>query len=386
VLIVAWFFLTQRARMSHTSRRIAYIIGGLGIAGIVLALPITRQLTGESSIIVLRSPARLLYWTEFSLAMALGAAVELILRSATRVNPARVIVAIALAAHAIDLGSCCRRFVLRADTGLQSGPASLRPLLSNLGDARVAIDASLALTFNRKIDDVGFFDSIVLARTYAAMLDICGASPNVNFENIDGSGMTDRMLRAAGVKYVITLQRLTTLPIVAAWEWISVFEVGQSDPRALFVARSAVHFTNRDEIHRVLREPNQSLVESLLIPIDFSAPHASATTISADEKTEAPSASATYDRVSSDTIDCSVTTHTPGFLRISESYDPGWSATIDGAATPVVPAWDVFLATAVPAGTHRVRFVYHTPGAAAGIVTSLVCLVMLSALAYAYRE
>ena len=69
-----------------------------------------------------------------------------------------------------------------------------------------------------------------------------------------------------------------------------------------------------------------------------------------------------------------------------ESFDPGWSARVDGILTPALAADDVFLAAEVPAGTHEVRFHYATPGAAAGAIASLVSLVLLAAfLAHSTR-
>jgi hypothetical protein len=47
------------------------------------------------------------------------------------------------------------------------------------------------------------------------------------------------------------------------------------------------------------------------------------------------------------------------WLVFSESYMPGWTATIDGTATPIYRANYLFQAVRVPAGKHAVHFVYH---------------------------
>jgi uncharacterized membrane protein YfhO len=73
-------------------------------------------------------------------------------------------------------------------------------------------------------------------------------------------------------------------------------------------------------------------------------------------------------------------------VRILESWDPGWSATVDGASAPIVPAFDALLAVAVPSGRHDVRFVYHTPGATAGIVVSITSMVALIALTFRFGK
>ena len=53
----------------------------------------------------------------------------------------------------------------------------------------------------------------------------------------------------------------------------------------------------------------------------------------------------------------------PGYLRVIESFDPGWSATIDGPRTEISPANDALLAVHVAPGQHTIRFTYRTPRA-----------------------
>jgi len=63
-----------------------------------------------------------------------------------------------------------------------------------------------------------------------------------------------------------------------------------------------------------------------------------------------------------------------GRLFRSETFDRHWEARIDGTATRVVPADFSFQAVAVPAGRHRVEFVYSDPAAAAAMAVSLAAL------------
>ena len=48
----------------------------------------------------------------------------------------------------------------------------------------------------------------------------------------------------------------------------------------------------------------------------------------------------------------------PGAIVLSASYDPGWTATIDGRRAPTVAVAPALVATRVPAGTHRIVFRY----------------------------
>jgi hypothetical protein len=51
----------------------------------------------------------------------------------------------------------------------------------------------------------------------------------------------------------------------------------------------------------------------------------------------------------------------PGWLIVSETFDPGWSAQIDGTPTPVQLAQGVLLAVSLPPGLHQVHLRYEPP-------------------------
>lgn len=60
----------------------------------------------------------------------------------------------------------------------------------------------------------------------------------------------------------------------------------------------------------------------------------------------------------------------PALFVVSQSWSPGWTASVDGRAAPVVRADALVLGVPVPAGRHRLRLEYHTPGLQAGGVVS----------------
>jgi hypothetical protein len=61
----------------------------------------------------------------------------------------------------------------------------------------------------------------------------------------------------------------------------------------------------------------------------------------------------------------------PALLVLSEVWDPGWSATVDGTSAPVLLANHVFRAVPVPAGVHQVELHYDPPFLRLGILISL---------------
>lgn len=67
-----------------------------------------------------------------------------------------------------------------------------------------------------------------------------------------------------------------------------------------------------------------------------------------------------------------------GLVVLADSFYPGWHATVDGVAAPIVATNHLFRGVPVPAGTHRVRFVYAPASVRIGGLLSVLgaCLVV----------
>jgi len=52
----------------------------------------------------------------------------------------------------------------------------------------------------------------------------------------------------------------------------------------------------------------------------------------------------------------SVRMRRPGVVVLSASFDPGWTATVDGRSQPTEMVAPALVATTVPPGTHEVMF------------------------------
>ncbi len=62
------------------------------------------------------------------------------------------------------------------------------------------------------------------------------------------------------------------------------------------------------------------------------------------------------------------------YLVLADTFDPGWSATVDGLPAPIRPAFVAFRAVYLPPGRHRVVFRYRPAGFTTGLAASAVGL------------
>lgn len=66
----------------------------------------------------------------------------------------------------------------------------------------------------------------------------------------------------------------------------------------------------------------------------------------------------------------------PGYVVVTDSYDPGWRATVDGRETPVLAANLIFRAVHVPAGRHTIEYAYRPKGVTLGLLATATTLVL----------
>jgi hypothetical protein len=69
-------------------------------------------------------------------------------------------------------------------------------------------------------------------------------------------------------------------------------------------------------------------------------------------------------------VDVRVRARRPGYLILTDTFYPGWEATVDGADAPILPANVAFRAVRVPAGEHLVSFRYRPASVMVGAAVS----------------
>jgi len=105
-----------------------------------------------------------------------------------------------------------------------------------------------------------------------------------------------------------------------------------------------------------------------------------------DSATQAGQAGTANAQWESDQIATTVDDTRPGLLVLSESWFPGWHATVDGVAVPVVRADGLVLGVPVPAGRHEVIVSYEAPGFNLGFLVSAVAILALVLAAVVERR
>ena len=75
-----------------------------------------------------------------------------------------------------------------------------------------------------------------------------------------------------------------------------------------------------------------------------------------------------------------------GYVRVIESFDEGWQATLNGQRVSIVPANEAMMAIEIAApGVHELRLEFSTPGARTGIAVSVGSLLLLLAVSLVHR-
>jgi hypothetical protein len=80
------------------------------------------------------------------------------------------------------------------------------------------------------------------------------------------------------------------------------------------------------------------------------------------------------------------TSDRPAYVWLSDTWRPGWEATVDGAPAPLLRANHAFRAVPVPAGEHRVELRYRPGAVRLGAGLSLLGALGLAALGLVRRR
>ncbi len=349
---------------------LVYLLGALAL---VWALPLLQPLRDLVPATLLRSPSRAFYVTTLALAVAFGRGVDALGR-APLAPPLRVVLAGAVVAiQAIDVGGFARIFSLPAPRHPLTLPRLHEELAQSLDGQRTGIDRKLDLTFGHDYDDVGGYDSLLLARPYRALLALSNLDPATNVQLIDGAVLSPGALAFAGATSVVTLRHRADLPLLATEGPIQLYQVPDPAPRVQWVDVGAVEFADDETVLQRFRATLGTGLPPLFLPP--SARRSAAGPPSG----AAPQVSVVHP--DPDHWAFEVNAPGPGYLKLVEAYHPGWEAKVDGKPAPVLIGSTCLMAVALEPGAHHVELEFHVPGRGMGGLGTAVCGALLLALA-----
>jgi hypothetical protein len=253
---------------------VGYSFALISCLSLILAVnPIQSWMAESGGGMFLRSSARLLYLVSFALAIGLAGTLSIAIRYACHRQNVGLLVVIGLASagHLADLGTFARKFTAVMPLSAQPSSDEITSFRRGVGEGRIAFDLTLSTVpmLNRVVDDVGFFDSVMLARPYRFLLGTSGADPKENTQILNGSRLSARTLEAAGVRYVYTGDSRGDLPLVSERGALKVYATAAPAERAKWYASSQVRWEQSSEIHRLQDDPTFSLGSLLLLPKEF---------------------------------------------------------------------------------------------------------------------
>jgi hypothetical protein len=355
----------------------------LGVGAFLCSLPLASPLLHLLPGTLLRSPARLLYISTFCAAVALGAGADAV-RHARWPRPSvfrNGLLVVGLSVHFLDLGGFTHWFI-QVSPRERRTPEFEAILDRELGAGRIAEERGYQLfsdgSNDDRYDDAGGFDSIFLARFYQGFVLLAGSPPGLNRQWIDASKLPVKALEATGVRFVITTETRMDLELASSTDDANLYQVANPAARADFFAEDRAAFVAERQIPELFAANPRN---KLLLPPDakkYLPRGGGSPRIAHDSAIHQVGIS--YSRPSSDEIVLLTGSDEPGFVHVLEAYDPGWSATVDGAGAVVVPANGFVIAVPVPAGSHTVRLRYDTPGRALGEGLSLLSFGLLAVL------
>jgi hypothetical protein len=233
------------------------------------------------------------------------------------------------------------------------------------------------------LEDVQGYDPVQVQRYSELIAGINGFPLNYHEANIDVSGLDSPMLNLLNVRYVVVpvdvpagrpdllhlSQRYRT---VYADERVRVLENDKALPRAWIV--HDVRKVNYGEAIPLLASGQVDPLKTALVedvpPLTGGAVDGQAESVKVEQTT-------------GDTVRLDVTATAPGMVVMSDTYDPGWKAYVDGKQVQVYVADHALQAVPIEAGAHTIELRYEPLSLRLGILISAAFTVFAFAIAFA---
>ena len=187
-----------------------------------------------------------------------------------------------------------------------------------------------------------------------------------------------RLMDVLGVKYVLTRtenpQDNNTFPVAKykllsnVDQWV-IYENLDAAPR-YFVTNDVRAYSDSSNFSKMFFAPDFQPAKTVLVSQDdfsflpqFSSP-----------PTVLGNFTATLLSYEPNTVKIPINADTPAFLFLSDTWDNGWTATVNGKMTPVYKTDFAFRGVAIPEGSSTVVFTYQPKSFQTGVAVSSVAL------------
>jgi hypothetical protein len=373
IVVAAFGIEALAARASHPERRRA-MLAGTG-AALAMAIAILAALTLQRSFL-LRTMLSGETWRWSLWALLLAAGTGLTLVAFARRHAARGPVVVALTALvALDLFVAGRGFHrLQPADRVYPAVAELAQMLGEPGPFRVvgakgALMPNSALVYG--LHDVRAYDGLGVA-WYADLLDVALAWAQAHQQH-ELHAADSRVLDLLGVRYLLAPPHFAVDP--GHWERIPgtrspLYRNRRELPRAVLADG---YVLAGGDARRRLRDGALDVRREALLDVDPAPADRPERAVAGGVVGSARIVDYQHERV---TID----TDAPGrrLLVLSDTWFPGWRATVDGQPASIARANVAFRAVPVPAGRHRVVFEYAPASFRIGTTIAGVALLLIA--------
>ncbi len=228
------------------------------------------------------------------------------------------------------------------------------------------------------------YDPLQLARYVEFMEALNSAPQDYHTANLLSTGLRSPLLNLLDVRYLLLD---TSLP------------PARPDVVALTTGRTEVFRTDRVAVYETVPTPRHTWIvhdvrqvvrgEALPLLTQGSInPYRTALVegqLPASQQPASPSVeTAEITRYEPDTITIATSAATSGLLVVSEIYERGWQATVDGGEVAALPTDHALIGVPIPAGEHTIELHYEPDALKLGVaISSVAALAMISVLAFA---
>jgi hypothetical protein len=219
------------------------------------------------------------------------------------------------------------------------------------------------------IPDVLGYNPVQLVRYWTYLRATNDLSLFYNAAVVNEPSLED--VRLMGVRYLIVPQGVAppvSGRVVTSTGGYDLVEVYGWEPRASTVPEWTVAGSTQEAFDRILMpgfDPARTAVleqEPGLTPVAGAVP-----------------GQAAYSESDPEHVHVEAVASAPSLVVVRNSYDEGWSATVDGRDAPVLPVDGFLQGVAVEAGRHDILLTYHDPAVGRGLAVSALTWLALAA-------